>query len=47
MTVDRVKWDHIQRVFVQCERNVSETALRLRIRKRTLQRIRNKRAPKE
>ena len=47
MTVDRVKWEHIQRVFIQCERNVSETARRLRMHRRTLQRILNKHAPKE
>jgi len=47
MTADRVKWEHIQRVFVQCERNVSETARRLRMHRRTLQRILNKHAPRE
>ena len=47
MTADRVKWKHIQRVFVQCERNVSETARRLRMHRRTLQRILNKHAPRE
>ena len=47
MTADRVKWEHIQRVFVQCKRNVSETARKLRMHRRTLQRILNKRAPKE
>jgi len=47
MTADRVRWEHIQRVFVQCDRNVSETARRLRMHRRTLQRILNKHAPKE
>ena len=47
MTADRVRWEHIQRVFIQCERNVSETARRLRMHRRTLQRILNKHAPKE
>ena len=47
MTVDRVKWEHIQRIFIQCNRNVSETARRLRMHRRTLQRILNKHAPKE
>jgi len=47
MTADRVKWEHIQRVFIQCNRNVSETARRLRMHRRTLQRILNKHAPKE
>ena len=47
MTADRVRWEHIQRVFIQCNRNVSETARRLRMHRRTLQRILNKHAPKE
>ena len=46
MAVDRVKWEHIQRVFVQCERNVSEIARRLKMHRRTLQRILNKHAPR-
>ena len=47
MTADRIRWEHIQRVFILCERNVSETARRLRMHRRTLQRILNKHAPKE
>ena len=47
MTADRIRWEHIQRVFFQCNRNVSETARRLRMHRRTLQRILNKHAPKE
>ena len=47
MTADRVRWEHIQRVFIQSKRNVSETARRLRMHRRTLQRILNKHAPKE
>lgn len=46
MTADRVRWEHIQRVFEQCDRNVSETARRLRMHRRTLQRILAKYAPK-
>ena len=45
MTVNRVRWEHIQRVFEQCDRNVSETARRLRMHRRTLQRILGKHAP--
>jgi two-component system, response regulator RegA len=45
MTADRVRWEHIQRVFEQCDRNVSETARRLRMHRRTLQRILGKHAP--
>ena len=45
MTADRVRWEHIQRVFEQCDRNVSETARRLRMHRRTLQRILGTRAP--
>ena len=47
MTADRIRWEHIQRVFLQCNRNVSETARRLRMHRRTLQRILSKHAPKE
>lgn len=46
MSADRVRWEHIQRVFEQCERNVSETARRLRMHRRTLQRILAKHAPR-
>ena len=46
MSADRVRWEHIQRVFEQCERNVSETARRLKMHRRTLQRILSKHAPK-
>jgi two-component system, response regulator RegA len=45
MTPDRVRWEHIHRVFVECGLNVSETARRLRMHRRTLQRILNKHAP--
>ena len=44
--VDRVKWEHINRVFELCNRNVSETARRLKMHRRTLQRILSKRSPK-
>ena len=46
MSADRVRWEHIQRVFEQCNRNVSETARRLKLHRRTLQRILNKHAPR-
>ena len=46
MTADRVRWEHIQRVYEQCDHNVSETARRLRMHRRTLQRILAKYAPK-
>ncbi len=45
MSADRVRWEHIQRVYEQCGRNVSETARRLKMHRRTLQRILNKHAP--
>ena len=47
MTANRVRWEHIHRVFIQCNRNVSETARRLKMHRRTLQRILSKHAPKE
>ncbi len=47
MSADRVRWEHIQRVFEQCGRNVSETARRLNMHRRTLQRILAKHSPQE
>lgn len=47
MSADRVRWEHIQRVFEQCDRNVSETARRLKMHRRTLQRILAKHAPRD
>lgn len=46
MSADRVRWEHIQRVYELCDRNVSETARRLSMHRRTLQRILAKRGPK-
>ena len=46
MSADRVRWEHIQRVYEMCDRNVSETARRLSMHRRTLQRILAKRAPR-
>jgi two-component system response regulator RegA len=46
MSADRVRWEHIQRVFELCDRNVSETARRLKMHRRTLQRILSKHAPR-
>ena len=46
MSADRVRWEHIQRVFELCNNNVSETARRLNMHRRTLQRILAKRAPR-
>ncbi len=46
MSADRVRWEHIQRVYELCDRNVSETARKLNMHRRTLQRILAKRAPK-
>jgi two-component system response regulator RegA len=47
MSADRIRWEHIQRVFEQCDRNVSETARRLNMHRRTLQRILGKHSPHE
>jgi len=46
MTADRIRWEHIQRIYELCNQNVSETARRLNMHRRTLQRILAKRAPK-
>ena len=45
LRIQRVRWEHIQRVLEQCDRNMSEAARRLRMHRRTLQRILGKRAP--
>jgi len=47
MSADRVRWEHIQRVYEQCNRNVSETARQLNMHRRTLQRILAKHSPRE
>ncbi len=47
MSAERVRWEHIQRIYEQCERNVSETARRLSMHRRTLQRILAKYAPRD
>lgn len=47
MPADRVRWEHIHRIYEQCGRNVSETARRLKMHRRTLQRILAKHAPQE
>ena len=46
MSANRIRWEHIQRVYELCDKNVSETARRLKMHRRTLQRILSKRAPK-
>ena len=46
MSADRVKWEHINRIFELCNRNVSETARKLKMHRRTLQRILSKRSPR-
>ena len=46
MSADRVRWEHIQRIYELCDHNVSETARRLNMHRRTLQRILAKRAPR-
>jgi two-component system response regulator RegA len=46
MSADRVRWEHIQRIYELCDRNVSETARRLNMHRRTLQRILGKRSPR-
>jgi two-component system response regulator RegA len=45
MSVARIRWEHIQMVYELCGHNVSETARRLKMHRRTLQRILQKRAP--
>ena len=46
MSAGRVRWEHIQRIYELCDRNVSGTARRLNMHRRTLQRILAKRAPR-
>jgi two-component system response regulator RegA len=47
ISANRLRWEHILRVFHQCDQNVSETARRLSMHRRTLQRMLNKRPPNE
>ncbi|MDA0653777.1 MAG: ActR/PrrA/RegA family redox response regulator transcription factor [Proteobacteria bacterium] len=47
MSADRVRWEHINRVYELCDHNVSETARRLNMHRRTLQRILAKHSPRE
>jgi two-component system response regulator RegA len=44
-SLERVKWEHINRVLTDCGGNVSEAARRLRVHRRTLQRILQKYPP--
>lgn len=46
LTADRVRWEHVQRIFEQCRRNVSDTARQLGMHRRTLQRMLRKHAPR-
>jgi two-component system response regulator RegA len=41
----RTCWEHIMRIYEQCDRNVSRTAQRLGMHRRSLQRVLSKRAP--
>jgi two-component system, response regulator RegA len=45
MTPERVRWEHIQRIYEESGQNISETARRLKMHRRTLQRILAKHAP--
>lgn len=47
MSPDRVKWEHIQRIYEETGNNLSETARRLKMYRRTLQRIMAKHAPQK
>jgi two-component system response regulator RegA len=47
MSAERVKWEHVQRIYEQCDRNISETARRLRMHRRSLQRMLNKYGPRD
>jgi two-component system response regulator RegA len=43
--LSRACWEHVMRIYEQCDRNVSHTAQRLGMHRRSLQRILGKRAP--
>jgi two-component system, response regulator RegA len=43
--VDRARWEHVMRLYEQCDRNVTQTAQRLGMHRRSLQRFLGKRAP--
>jgi two-component system, response regulator RegA len=46
-SLERVKWEHINFVLADCAGNVSEAARRLKLHRRTLQRILQKYPPRE
>ena len=46
MSAGQIKWEHIHRISEPCDRNVSETARRLKMHHGTLQRILSKRSPR-
>lgn len=43
LSVARLEWEHIQKILAECNGNISETARRLRMHRRTLQRKLTKR----
>lgn len=43
MSVNRLEWEHIQKVLMECDGNISQTARRLGMHRRTLQRKLQKR----
>jgi two-component system response regulator RegA len=47
LSVARLEWEHIQKVLAECDGNISETARRLNMHRRTLQRKLNKRPVKD
>ena len=46
LSVARLEWEHIQKVLMECQGNISETARRLGMHRRTLQRKLSKRPVK-
>ncbi len=47
LALRRLEWEHIQRVLTECDGNISETARRLGMHRRTLQRKLNKHPVRE
>ncbi|PCH86092.1 MAG: two-component system response regulator [Piscirickettsiaceae bacterium] len=47
LSVKRMQWEHMQKVLLECDGNISETARQLNMHRRTLQRMLAKRPVKE
>jgi two-component system response regulator RegA len=47
LSVKRIQWEHMQKVLLECDGNISQTARQLKMHRRTLQRMLAKRPVRE